>query len=211
MSGAGVNGGEAVWAHWRSLSAVLNGADWSSMEPVKHEVAWWERRQQRVGVGGSRRLDPIGGSRWLSNSSVFGLVADGLARVNIFFFFLVVCGLWVLWSEAGTASGQDWQMGFVGCWVKGLWFTGNLLVAWYVWVLRNGFLMLVWQRCREGILKVAWWLDFWRWKIYDESFFCIFVFFCLVLDWLVTIFQIYRCLLWCFDRGQPEQNPNNRK
>ena len=63
MSGAGVNGGEAVWAHWRSLSAVLNGADWSSMEPVKNEVAWWERRRRRVGVGGSRRPDPIGGSR----------------------------------------------------------------------------------------------------------------------------------------------------
>ena len=62
MSGAGVNGGEAVWAHWRSLSAVLNGADWSSMEPVKHEVAWWERRQLRVGVGGSRWPDPIKGS-----------------------------------------------------------------------------------------------------------------------------------------------------
>ena len=63
MSGAEVNSGEAVWAHWHSLSAVLNGADWSSMEPVKHEVAWWERRRRRVGVGGSRRPDPIGGSR----------------------------------------------------------------------------------------------------------------------------------------------------
>ena len=29
----------------------------------------------------------------------------------------------------------------------------------------------VWQRCREGILKVVWWLDFWWWKIYGESFF----------------------------------------
>ena len=62
-SGAGVNGGEAVWAYQHSLSAVLNGADRSSMEPVKHEAAWWERRRRRVGVGGSWRPDPIGGSR----------------------------------------------------------------------------------------------------------------------------------------------------
>ena len=156
MSSVGVNGWEVAWAHWGLLLAVLDDADQSSMEPVKHEAAWWERCRRRVGIDGSWQLNPIGGSRWLSNSSVFGLVADGLARVNIFFFFLVVCGLWVLWSEAGTASGQGWQMGFVGCWVKGHWFTGNLLVAWYVWVLRDGFLMLVWQRCREGILKVAW-------------------------------------------------------
>ena len=35
--------------------------------------------------------------------------------------------------------------------------------------------MLVWQRCHEGILKVVWWLDFWRWKIYGESFFFFFL------------------------------------
>ena len=40
-----------------------------------------------------------------------------------------------------------------------------------MWVLRDGFLMLVWQRCHEGILKVVWWLDFLWWKIYSESFF----------------------------------------
>ena len=93
------------------------------------------------------------------------------------------CGGWLFWQLVWSFNdGQDWQMGFVGCWVKGLWLTGNLLVAWYVWVLRDGFLMLVWQRCCEGILKVVWWLDFWWWKIYDESFFSFF----LVLDWLAN-------------------------
>ena len=47
-----------------------------------------------------------------------------------------------------------------------------------MWVLRDGFLMLVWQRCREEVLKVVWWLEIWWWKIYGESFF----FFGLVLD-----------------------------
>ena len=40
-----------------------------------------------------------------------------------------------------------------------------------MWVLRDGFLTWFGQRCREGILKVVWWLDFWWWKIYGESFF----------------------------------------
>ena len=36
--------------------------------------------------------------------------------------------------------------------------------------------MLVRQRCREGILKVVWWLDFWWWKIFGDSFFFFFFF-----------------------------------
>ena len=45
--------------------------------------------------------------------------------------------------------------------------------------IERWFSDVVWQRCREGILKVVWGLDFWWWKIYGESFF---FFFCLVLD-----------------------------
>ena len=84
------------WSQWLrggmgSSAFAVGGAWWcrselthqiAMMEPVKHEATWWERCRWWVGVGGSRRRDSsmdIGGSRWLSNSSVSGLVADGLA------------------------------------------------------------------------------------------------------------------------------------
>ena len=73
-----------------SSAFAVGGARWcrseltrqiAVMEPVKHEATWWERCRWWVGVGGSRRRDSsmdIGGSHWLLNSSVSGLVADGL-------------------------------------------------------------------------------------------------------------------------------------
>ena len=136
-----------------------------------------------------------------------------MACVGSFFFFLwfVGCGGWLFWQLVWCFNDdQDWQIGFVSCWVKGLWLTGNLLVAWYVWVLRDGFLMLVWQRCHEGILKVVWWLDFWRWKIYGESFFFFFfVWFWIDLWWYFK--HIGVCSDIKIDAGQPEQNWNNGK
>ena len=52
-----------AWAHWGLLLAVLDDADQSSMEPVKHEATWWERCRRQVGIDGSWQLNPIGGSR----------------------------------------------------------------------------------------------------------------------------------------------------
>ena len=77
----------------------------------------------------------------------------------LFFFFcgswVVGCGGWLFWQLVWCFNGgQDWSMGFVGCWVKGLWLTGNLLVAWYAWVLRDGFLMWFGRDVVKG---------FWRW------------------------------------------------
>ena len=118
------------WSQWLkggmgSLAFTVGGARWckselahqiAMMEPMKHEALWWERCRWRVGVGGSWWRDPgmdIGGSRWLLNSSVSGLVADGLVRVTFFFFFFF-CVLWVMgsmircghrwWSSAWEAS-----------------------------------------------------------------------------------------------------------
>ena len=112
----------------------IGGAQWcrselarqiAVMEPVKHEAVWWEWCRRWVGVGGSRWRDSsvdIGGSCWLSNSSVFGLVADGLVWVTFFFFFFffLVCGLWVLWSKAGIDGGH-WlgRRRWLFCWLGG--------------------------------------------------------------------------------------------
>ena len=95
---------------------------------------------QRVGVGGSRRRDSsmdINGSCWLSNSSASGLVADRLAWVT---FFFVVCGLWVLWSEAGTGGGH--QLGrrhWLFCWLGG----EKLMWGWGVYMNCRGWFRLV--------------------------------------------------------------------
>ena len=128
-----------------------------------------------------------------------------------FFFCLwfVGCGGWLFWQLVWCFNGgQDWQMGFVGCWVKGLWLTGNLLVAWYVWVLRYGFLMWFGRDVVKG---------FWRWcggwisggGKYTVKVFFFFVWFWIDLRW---------CFKWisvCFDTktnaGQSKQNWNNGK
>ena len=69
---------------------------------------------------------------------------------------------WLAFLAVGWCfnGGQDWQMGFVGCWVKGLWLTGNLLVAWSIGA---GEQMAVWRLDRRcgGAGQWNWKLSVW--------------------------------------------------
>ena len=111
---------------------------------------------QRVGIGGSRRRDSsmdISDSCWLLNSSASGLVADRLAWVT---FFFVVCGLWVLWSEAGTGGGH--QLGrrhWLFCWLGG----EKLMWGWGVYMNCRGWFRLFkisWGKNLKGIVIFGW-------------------------------------------------------
>ena len=123
--------------------------------------------------------------RWSGAKMVSGTVADGsaasgwwataaegwfvglgwwlMACVGFFFFlWFVGCGGWLFWQLVWCFNdGQDWQMGFVSCWVKGLWLTSNLLVAWQLMWFGRDVVKGFWRWCGGGKYTVKAFFFFW--------------------------------------------------
>ena len=94
------SGGE-TW-RWSTSSAVVDVLSGSDGIDGK-----WLMGQQQLSV--DLWVSTVGGLAWVTFPSFF-----------FFFFFFVVCGLWVLWSEAGMEGGhrlgsRHWLL----CWLGG--------------------------------------------------------------------------------------------